>query len=392
MEETTSCSSGTPQCQLVFGRYDLLLANESNPAAVIDQYRQITHSFIEQGVLQEKIFEVDPNSQVIVQGISNQLQPSSNAVDIFPNTPSAFPSIDLTSAAPSLSGAPSTNPSVSPSSLPSNAPSLYPTTLESRGTAFGVIAEDPSTSAFSTILSTAELRILLSSNTDTFTVFSPVDMRGSRLDFYNRDGWKVHFNVAVRHHIVEGAFFANEIFDGIRTTITSMGGTLVVLQPSQTISGQSIATPDVVVSNGIVHKMSGVLSTSWDSISIGDLRLETELSALRGVLESFNFIEPLNAELETGMTFLAASDPAFSDGKAMFTPNIFESDNSIVTKILAYNVIDKNIYQEDFRQAQQQVLVLPRNEEAHMWLTVDADSVLRFNDAKVESQILARNG
>jgi len=273
-------------------------------------------------------------------------------------------------------------------------------------TILDVIKVDPQLSKFFTAIELAGLSELLDNNDRKFTVFAPsndaIDADEAFTTYMTRDGWVKHLKANCQLFIVPNQVLTDpDIFDGVTTELVSLNQTLAVSQPFASINlvkvSTSVPNPSQTASNGIVHTMEGVMKPYWREIDLWNMEVHDELVNLQKITSRIGFDEPLLEFNPSGTSWVASRNRGYgNDSIALgFYPIVLELTDPNNTEFqnltYNYNLIDFNIYEEDIPW-DSQIKVRARNGVADMWITKDAEGILRFNDAELDRQAFANNG
>jgi uncharacterized surface protein with fasciclin (FAS1) repeats len=239
-------------------------------------------------------------------------------------------------------------PVLLPTKPPSSAPTRKPTDTATKPnktpslataqnmTVADYIASDPDLSSWNALIQDyPELVQLLSDETLTFTLFAPVNtaLEGTRLNQYQSTPYSIHLADILSYHIVPGVTVTSQNFtNGLElTTGSAEDGTIILqvnkgqvqlLSDAATRSNSSasmgddnpqVTTSDIVLRNGIVHKVDGVLWPEWSYLNA--------YSSMARYPDRFGnfiyFIQKLNKENAikqlTNATVLGPTNAAFNN-------------------------------------------------------------------------------
>jgi uncharacterized surface protein with fasciclin (FAS1) repeats len=277
-------------------------------------------------------------------------------------------------------------------------------TGQNAGTVLDVIKKNPEMSNFSIAVELCGLDSVLNDNTKQYTVFAPSNTAIANdpvfTTYMTKDGWLHHLKANIQLMIVPNeALLDAQVFDKVTTELVSLNGTLAVSQPFAQVNLESVLTPNLQGSNGVVHVMNGVIKNYWREYTLRDVDQHDELvEGLSPLLTRIGFDEPLNAFVPTGISWVASRNRGFgNDSIALgFYPIVQDLKNESMVDFqnltMTYNILDFNLYEEDIERGYQ-IMVLPRGGLAHMWITKDMEKgLLRFNDAILDRQAFADNG
>mmetsp|Transcript_24784 Transcript_24784/g.52389 ORF Transcript_24784/g.52389 Transcript_24784/m.52389 type:complete len:1021 (-) Transcript_24784:50-3112(-) len=149
------------------------------------------------------------------------------------------------------------------------------TTSDASSTIVGVASQDYDLSFLVGLLTEAGLVDPLSSQ-GPFTVFAPVNsgvlslLNKLGLDPSAADGVDPNFLYSIlAYHVVSGSYSASDITDGLTLT-TAMGESIsfAISGDIVTVNGEVIIVTDIPASNGVIHKIDGVL---MPSVTLGNM-------------------------------------------------------------------------------------------------------------------------
>jgi uncharacterized surface protein with fasciclin (FAS1) repeats len=275
---------------------------------------------------------------------------------------------------------------------------------QNAGTVLDVIKNTPDLSNFSIAVGLCGLDKILNDNTKQYTVFAPSNTAivndPAFTTYMTEKGWIRHLTSNIQLMIVPNeALLDAQVFDKVTTELVSLNGTLAVSQPFAKVNLVAVQTPNLQGSNGVVHVTNGVIKPYWRQYTLRDVDQHDELvEGLSPLLTRIGFDEPLDAYIPTGTSFVASRNRGFGNDSIAngFYPIVQDLKNETMVDFqnltMTYNLIDFNLYEEDIPEGYQ-VMVLPRGDVAHMWITKDNEKgLLRFNDAILDRQTFADNG
>ena len=135
--------------------------------------------------------------------------------------------------------------------------------LPPMGTVTDYVADTDTLSTLETAVLAAELDSILATN-GPFTLFAPSNDAFAALDEDSLamllDDPMGNLSTILRYHVVPGMYYSDDLMDGMMLT-TAQGEMLEVTIMNDTVmvDGVPITMPDMMVENGIVHVISGVL-------------------------------------------------------------------------------------------------------------------------------------
>jgi uncharacterized surface protein with fasciclin (FAS1) repeats len=255
--------------------------------------------------------------------------------------------------------------------------------------AFNLVAFVESDPELSTLLAAFERAGFLAglSGAGTFTLFTPVNSAFSALPaattdlLFNNDEFIPHLQTFLLNHLIGSEIFSGDFAAG-PVTVVSGESVAVTLNPLR-VDGALVSTADNDVSNGVAHKIDGVLSPSWVANSLADrVSSASDLSVLFSLLTSAG----IDLSGSGALTLLAPTNDAFDLLPAGTVAFLTDPANvgDLVT-LLTYHVVVGV-----FTTAELTAGRLPTLQGRAVTVTV---SPLKFNNAGVEDvDILANNG
>jgi uncharacterized surface protein with fasciclin (FAS1) repeats len=280
----------------------------------------------------------------------------------------------------------------------------------SSGTVWTVLEENNDVALFRQQLKNVNLDKILADDRVNFTVFAPPNSAVSEdagliLYFDNDAEWSGHSTNLLENHLVADQTLVSTILFGSEAvTASSLAGEVLVIDATaQTINGQTVTSPDLLATNGVVHVLGGFFQTEWFTKSIIDVLSEgvvlessrrlrrrlqeagVQFSSLLGHLETTGLAsdEALVGLTANGTTLVAPTDDAFAavDGAV---------DEEGLSEVLLYHMVESNVYKKILDNGSQQ-LVSTRHPTAQMWITV-RDGIMSYNNIAVRQESLANNG
>jgi transforming growth factor-beta-induced protein len=248
------------------------------------------------------------------------------------------------------------------------------------------VESDPELSTLLAALERAGFRAGLS-GAGTFTLFTPVNSAFSALPagiadlLFNNDEFIPHLQVLLLNHLIESEIFSGDFVAG--PVLPVSGETLAVTLNPLRVQGALVTSADNDVSNGVAHKIDGVLSPSWVANSLADrVSSASDLSVLFSLLTSAG----IDLSVSGAFTLLAPTNDAFALLPAETVAFLTDPANidDLVT-LLTYHVVVGVFTTAELTPGR--LLTL---QGRPVTVTV---SPLRFNNAGVEAiDILANNG
>jgi len=184
------------------------------------------------------------------------------------------------------------------------------------------------------------------SGTKNFTLFAPLDDAFTSLDpKFLTPPWSAHLELVLRFHTVAGVVLSTNLYDGMtfptlvasepNLTVTASNDGFAITGPADFTS--NIVDPDIMASNGVMHKVDTVFMPMAFTMTLLDLASNDlappevgQLLALSGLQETLKTQE---------ITIFAPDQDAF----AVLTsnPNVgaLTTDANAVTSILSYHMM-----------------------------------------------------
>lgn len=271
------------------------------------------------------------------------------------------------------------------------------------------------------------LETLLDDESQQLTVFAPDNfaMQNDRnIALYSKGmdetpprWYQTMLATCQNHMVADQVLTFDQIFDQVRTEITSMHDTWTVAQFSFLVGGAEVETANLVASNGILHVTRGIIAPVFFSQTFAQLELQEEFGP--DVLERISMVDVVDnipgarqvlaTFHDTGLTYAGCRIRAFNRMGLDYLPQTinggqFVKENELMNASFAeqslhnfveYQLIPKNYYYPDIEKNFEQ-LVMPINKCSHIWIT-NRFGTLCFNDACIVSTpdprwFLASNG
>jgi uncharacterized surface protein with fasciclin (FAS1) repeats len=255
------------------------------------------------------------------------------------------------------------------------------------------------------------LETILDDTTQQLTVFAPDNhaMENNRnIQLYSQGmdetppRWYHTILSTCQNHMAESQILNfDQIFDQVRTEITSMHDTWPVSQFTLQVGGVEIETANLVASNGILHVTRGVIAPQFYSQTFAQLELQEEFGpdhlnriSMVDVVDNIPGARQLLAtSRDTGLTYAGCRIRAFNRMGLDYLPQTinggqFVKENELMNASFAeqslhnfveYQLIPHNYYLPDIEENFEQ-LVMPINKCSHIWIT-NRVGKLCFNDA-----------
>jgi uncharacterized surface protein with fasciclin (FAS1) repeats len=242
----------------------------------------------------------------------------------------------------------------------------------------------------------------------SFTFFAPTNAGFNSVPpalletLFTNDEFLPHLEDLLLYHGLEGGRFTSQFGNGARITTlnTERVGFRTLDGILRVNRNVPVVEPNIELSNGIVHKVEGVLAPGWVSNTVlRSLMVRTDLSVsiMLELLVLAGLDETLNSEQGSGFTVLAPTNFAFSllNG-AVDLPFLRNPANEArLDRILGYHIIVDKVYTTprlidgaNLATASGNDVVVSVVDE-----NVMLDPVFMFNQATATSEsILANNG
>jgi len=261
--------------------------------------------------------------------------------------------------------------------------------------------EDPSiydvvsaTSDLSTLkegLDAAGLAAALDSVTASLTLMAPNDsafaaLPAGLLDTLFTPAFKKHLEEILVYHISDDVFTSQGLFDD--KTIPTFNGEVVIFtvrSGSGFFNEAGLVSVDIVASNGIIHKLNGVLLPSFASRTVIDLA--ATYSTLMTLVEVVDLTDMLNTE---EYTLFAPTNAAFEklpQEDINFLSSAEGKDD--LTALLSYHVLDSVLTSEKFTDGME---VTPLLAGSTITIGVGTSDTLNNAATVINPDILAVNG
>lgn len=184
-----------------------------------------------------------------------------------------------------------------------------------------------------------------------FTIFAPVDAAFEALGQYTLDAILEPSNIAIlqeilTYHVIAGDIRAADLTDG--AMVTTVEGRDVMIDLSDPtdpkVNGVSITTTDIVVDNGVIHLIDGVLLPEFDIV---EKAIVTEgTGTLATAVAAGDLVGTLTGA--GPFTVFAPVDAAFEALGEYTLDAVLDPDNiAILQEILTYHVIAGDIRAAD---------------------------------------------
>ena len=267
-----------------------------------------------------------------------------------------------------------------------------------------LVTADPELSILATALSTAGFTEALDDATaDPLTVFAPINASFAVLDqdyvdkLLMEPQYVAHLESLLRLHTVEGIVLSETLEEGMMVTAGN-GETLTFHVDSATsavtidspkANASMVVDPDNMASNGVVHKVDGVLLPGFIGTQLTELA-QTESNF--NILNEFFELSGVAAFIPEGVeaTVLAPIDDAFNAvGEEALTFYRNETNRAALFQVLLEHVVRNVVPTQRLENGQ----IIETFGGTNLTVTIDDDGEVYFNDALVtKANILAQNG
>lgn len=132
-------------------------------------------------------------------------------------------------------------------------------------TAWQVLVEEPEFSEITNLIAQAGLQSVFENSEESFTFFAPSNT--AFLNFTEEERLALTSDIAglqlvLEQHLVDELIFSNDL--NSLTEFISLGGTTFSVQASDDgsparVGGQIVSQADILVSNGVLHRVGGLL-------------------------------------------------------------------------------------------------------------------------------------
>jgi uncharacterized surface protein with fasciclin (FAS1) repeats len=203
-----------------------------------------------------------------------------------------------------------------------------------------VTAEDPSLTTLEAALLRANFQVPLSSP-GPFTLFAPTNaafalVPADLASILNNNEFLPHLQNFLLYHVFMGEAFSTNLVAG---PVTALNGESVTIGLNPiTVNGIAVSEPDIDATNGVVHKIDGVLTPSWVTNNLLDRVLgDARLSILADLAER---ADTSLSSVPGEFTFLAATNAAFQFIPATFLDILKDPANvGLLIRALEYNLL-----------------------------------------------------
>jgi len=267
-----------------------------------------------------------------------------------------------------------------------------------------LVTADPELSILATALSAAGLTEALDDATaNPLTVFAPIDASFAALDQAYADKllgepkYVAHLDSLLRLHTVEGSVLSDTLEEGMMVTAGN-GETLTfhvdnatsaVTIDSPKANASMVVDPDNMASNGVVHKVDGVLLPGFIGTQLQELaQAEPNFNILNEFFELSGVAGIIPEGVEA--TVLAPIDDAFNAiGEEALNFYRNETNTPALLQVLLQHVVLDVVPTQLLENGQ----IIETIGKTNLTVTIDDDGEVYFNGALVtKANILAQNG
>lgn len=224
-----------------------------------------------------------------------------------------------------------------------------------------------------------------------FTVFAPVN--DAFAAFTNPNGNEL--NTILANHVISGvAAFSNQLETGYLSTLgANADGDFFSLYLSTdggvTLNGSSsVALPDVVAVNGVIHAVTEVIDIpTVVTFAASDPNFSSLLAALTAATPATDFAGVLSAN--GPFTVFAPTDAAFQallDSNPDWT-SLTDIDEALLTAVLNYHVVSGNIRSEDLNNPGETVATALGGGDFTISLPGSGDNIADITDGSGNTEI-----
>jgi len=197
-----------------------------------------------------------------------------------------------------------------------------------------VVAASQNTGTLESALQQAGLVEALDDSSQSFTVFAPNDAAFGNVDAGELTANDALLEEVLTYHVVPQAINAGDIQDG-QTVTTLEGDTLRFSVDGGTVqvNGATVTRADIEATNGVVHKIDGVLLETVDVVDRAVLT--PELSTLAAAVDAAGLAGSDSPLRNSTLTLFAPTNSAFEGVNV----DALTSNSEILSRTLNYHVI-----------------------------------------------------
>jgi uncharacterized surface protein with fasciclin (FAS1) repeats len=224
---------------------------------------------------------------------------------------------------------------------------------------------------------------------DPYTIFAPVNsafasLSEAQLAVLLDPANQSLLQKVLTYHVIPGDIRAADLTDG--ATVTTGEGTEVTIDLSKgaKVNGANIIATDIVVSNGVIHLIDGVLTENLDIV---DQAILNGFNTLVGAVGTAGLEDVLRSDNGgDGYTVFAPTDAAFAALESIPT------DPTVLSQVLLYHALGSTVLSTDLSDGQ----IVPTAQGGSLTVSIIADAVLlegAQNTVQVTAtDVLASNG
>ena len=197
-----------------------------------------------------------------------------------------------------------------------------------------VVAASQNTGTLESALGQAGLVEALDDSSQSFTVFAPTDAAFGTIDAGELTANDALLEEVLTYHVVPQAITAGDIQDG-QTVTTLEGDTLrfSVSDGTVQVNGATVTNPDIEATNGVVHKIDGVLLETVDVVDRAVLT--PQLSTLAAAVDAAGLAGSDSPLRNSTLTLFAPTNGAFEG----LDVDALTGNSEILSRTLNYHVI-----------------------------------------------------
>ena len=197
-----------------------------------------------------------------------------------------------------------------------------------------VVAASQNTGTLESALGQAGLVEALDDSSQSFTVFAPTDAAFGTIDAGELTANDALLEEVLTYHVVPQAINAGDIQDG-QTVTTLEGDTLrfSVSDGTVQVNGATVTNPDIEATNGVVHKIDGVLLETVDVVDRAVLT--PQLSTLAAAVDAAGLAGSDSPLRNSALTLFAPTNGAFEG----INVDALTGNADILSRTLNYHVI-----------------------------------------------------
>lgn len=224
---------------------------------------------------------------------------------------------------------------------------------------------------------------------DPYTIFAPVNsafasLSEAQLAVLLDPANQSLLQKVLTYHVIPGDIRAADLTDG--ATVTTVEGTEVTIDLSMgaKVNGANIVATDIVVSNGVIHLIDGVLTENLDIV---DQAILNGFNTLVGAVGTAGLEDVLRSDNGgEGYTVFAPTEAAFAALESI------PMDPAVLQQVLLYHAVSGTVLSTELSDGQ----TVPTAQGGSLTVSIIADAVLlegAQNTVQVSAtDLLAANG